>query len=204
MNGSIYIIRNSINSKVYIGQTIQSVENRFKQHIRLQKTNKNQAISKAIKALGKENFSYEVLESNIGSYSELNRLEELYIKKYNSLSPKGYNLCPGGQKWRRKPELEEAQINEIISKYNSGMSTREIAEIYKTTHNTIIAELKKHGIERRERNVNLPNKTSKLTKEIMIDLYINKNMRIKDIAELMNVNVRTINRAKNRYGLKRI
>ena len=30
--GSIYIIKNKINDKVYIGQTTQAVDERFKQH----------------------------------------------------------------------------------------------------------------------------------------------------------------------------
>ena len=65
MNGSIYLIKNDVNDKVYIGQTIQQVETRFKQHLRLNKSNKRQAIFKAIESIGKEHFSYVVLESNI-------------------------------------------------------------------------------------------------------------------------------------------
>ena len=37
----------------------------------------------------------------------------------------------------------------------------------------------------------------------MIDLYINKRMKMKDIAELLNVNVKTVNLAKRRYNLSR-
>ena len=38
----------------------------------------------------------------------------------------------------------------------------------------------------------------------MEDLYLNKRMKMKDIAQLLNVDVRTVNRAKNRYSLERI
>lgn len=34
MNGFIYIIKNTINSKVYIGQTRTSVEQRWREHLR--------------------------------------------------------------------------------------------------------------------------------------------------------------------------
>src|SRR5699024_11954771 len=61
MNGSIYLIKNEVNNKMYIGQTIQPVEKRFKQHLKLLKTNEKQAISKAIKSIGKDKFSYEIL-----------------------------------------------------------------------------------------------------------------------------------------------
>ena len=70
MNGSIYLIKNSINNKVYIGQTTQSVEKRFKQHLKLLKTNEKQVISKAIKGIGKENFSYATLKTGIETYEE--------------------------------------------------------------------------------------------------------------------------------------
>ena len=39
MNGSIYMIYNDINDKKYIGQTTRNVEDRFKQHLRLCKSN---------------------------------------------------------------------------------------------------------------------------------------------------------------------
>ena len=32
MNGKIYMIRNEVNGKRYIGQTVNSLEERFKQH----------------------------------------------------------------------------------------------------------------------------------------------------------------------------
>ena len=204
MNGSIYLIKNSKNNKVYIGQTIQDVEKRFKQHLKLLKTNKNQAISNAIKSIGKENFSYETLITGITTYEELNELEELYIQKYNSIVPNGYNLCPGGQKWRRTPEFTKEQEIEVVEKYQSGMSARKVAELYGVSHHTVLDVLKGEGIKSRPKTVKLPDRTSKLTKEIMEDLYVNKGMRMKDIAELLNVNVRTVNRAKNRYNLERI
>ena len=117
MNGSIYLIKNSKNNKVYIGQTTQGAETRFKQHLKLQKSNEKQAISKAIKSIGKENFSYETLITGITTYEELNELEELYIQKYNSMVPNGYNLCPGGQKWRRTPKFTKEQEIEVVEKY---------------------------------------------------------------------------------------
>lgn len=42
MNGSVYLIKNSANGKVYVGQTIQPVERRFKQHLKLPKASQTQ------------------------------------------------------------------------------------------------------------------------------------------------------------------
>ena len=38
--GYIYVITNSVNRKQYVGQTITTVEHRFKQHISKKKTKK--------------------------------------------------------------------------------------------------------------------------------------------------------------------
>lgn len=61
---SIYIIKNKINSKVYIGQTCQSPHERFMQHMKpsVCKQRGTYKIYNAINKYGKENFYYEVLE----------------------------------------------------------------------------------------------------------------------------------------------
>lgn len=84
----IYKIVNIINNKVYIGQSINSL-NRFKQHCE----NKNSLIGKAIQKYGKENFQLEIL----GRFEDYNEKEKYYINFYRSLSPYGYNLAKGGE-----------------------------------------------------------------------------------------------------------
>lgn len=204
MNGSVYLIKNSVNGKVYVGQTIQPVERRFKQHLKLPKASQKQLIYKAIKKYGKDKFSYEILIEGIDNYKDLNELEELYIIKYDSMIPNGYNLCPGGQKWRRIPKLSPEQLVDVPAMYEKGMSSREIGAFYNIGHHAILKTLKNNNIVVRERTDKLPDRTSKITKEIMEELYIEKRMKMKDIAELLNVNVATVNRAKRRYNLKRI
>ena len=204
MNGSVYLIKNSANGKVYVGQTIQPVERRFKQHLKLPKASQKQLIYKAIQKYGKDKFSYEILIEGIDNYKDLNELEEFYITKYNSMIPNGYNMCPGGQKWRRVPKLSPEQLTGVPAMYEKGMSSREIGAFYNIGHQAILKTLKRNNIAVRERNEKLPDRTSKLTKEIMEELYIEKRMKMKDIAELLNVNVATVNRAKRRYNLKRI
>lgn len=55
---SIYIIKNTINNKVYIGQTSQSVDERFREHMKPSTIKKrgNYKIYNAIEKYGKENF----------------------------------------------------------------------------------------------------------------------------------------------------
>ncbi len=87
----IYKITNKINGKIYIGQTINTVDTRFSQHCR----QKSSVLSKAINKYGKTNFIIEVLEI-VQTRDELDYLERYYIKYYNSISPFGYNLEGGG------------------------------------------------------------------------------------------------------------
>ena len=159
MYGEIYIIKNTVNEKVYIGQTLQGSDVRFKQHLKLLKSNENQLIHKAIKKYGKDKFYYEVLYENITSYEELNELEEKMIKEYNSLMPNGYNMCPGGQKYRRNIKLTENDINDIIKKYNEGYSSRRIAEVYNLSQSTILKVLKNNDVPMRNKSCNLPDRT---------------------------------------------
>lgn len=86
----IYIIKNDINSKVYIGQALDS-KKRFDSHCRSNKD--NSLIDKAIQKYGKEHFWFEVIETQIEDYNEK---EKYWIRYYNSKTPFGYNILEGG------------------------------------------------------------------------------------------------------------
>ena len=99
MVGIIYVITNIKNNKKYVGQTINSLEKRWKKH--LSKTTNCVALQNAIKKYGKNNFKIEIeeeIEDNNKKVliEKLNCLEKIYIFKYNSLAPDGYNLTLGG------------------------------------------------------------------------------------------------------------
>jgi len=205
MNGKIYVIRNTNNNKVYVGQTTQSVEDRFAQHKRLCNSNKKQLIYKALLKYGADCFYVEEIESGIPTYEELNSKESHYIQLFNSMEPNGYNLNPGGNFWRRRPSLSNAEEREVIKLYVKGeMSQRQIASKYGVSHHTIGSVLKRHGIKSREKTCHLPDRTSVITKDDLSRMYIAEKMKMKDIAMRYGVDVRTVNRAKNRFNLKRI
>ena len=98
MIGYIYIFKNLVNSKCYIGQTRQKIKYRYQQHLR---ANDTYPLHEAIKKYGIEQFSFEIIETiNKNNkeelVQELNNLEISYIKQYNSLAPNGYNIEKGG------------------------------------------------------------------------------------------------------------
>ncbi|MTJ10774.1 helix-turn-helix domain-containing protein [Anabaena sp. UHCC 0204] len=197
--GSIYIIKNIINAKVYIGQTLQPVVERFKQHLKLLKTNRSQTISKAIAKYGKDKFYYEVLEESI-PLDQLDQREEFYIQKYDSIS-NGYNLCPGGQKWRKKPlNLPE---DEIANLYIRGYSSRHLGQMYKVSAPLIQKIVRKQGLSRAKQH-NLPDRSSKVTKDILLELYVVQRLSQRTIARRLGVHEETVRRAVKRHNLQKI
>lgn len=92
--GSVYIIKNKITGKAYIGQTVNSVSRRFKAH-KLAGSSCT-ALKNAIKKYDKDNFVVEELFIAF-SKNELDRVEKLLIEKFGTFVPNGYNLTIGGQ-----------------------------------------------------------------------------------------------------------
>lgn len=88
----IYKITNITNSKSYIGQST-NIDSRFKYHKTTRK--KNMAISCAIFSLGVDNFTFDILK--LCDKCDLDLYETKYIEEYDTISPNGYNLRPGGK-----------------------------------------------------------------------------------------------------------
>lgn len=138
--GSIYIIRNTVNDKVYIGQTTMTVHERFLSHLKpsVHKTRGTYKLYNAMIKYGKDKFYYEVLEENV-PVKELDKKEINYIKEYDSFN-NGYNSTPGGNARRIH---EEYDVQNIIDLFNQGLSAKEIGAIYNVCSATILRTL--HG-----------------------------------------------------------
>jgi group I intron endonuclease len=100
----VYKITNKINGCIYIGQTINTIEKRWKQH--LSKRSGCRKLKHAIAKYGGDSFTIEQIDraSNI---DELNKKEELWINILNTITPNGYNLIAGGK--NRTQSLETRQ-----------------------------------------------------------------------------------------------
>jgi group I intron endonuclease len=101
---SIYMIRNKVNGKVYIGQTVRNISRRFSEHM---KKPINNHLNNAYNKYGKENFEFIVLET-CDTLEELNKKEKYYIELYDSMNrDKGYNLTSGGDKTKVSDETRK-------------------------------------------------------------------------------------------------
>jgi len=92
----VYIIRNTINNKVYIGQTQSGYEKRFKVHKTCHKSSyeKSRAacpkLYNAMRKHGADNFYPELLEANV-SIEDVDEREAYYIAEYDAVDS-GYNV----------------------------------------------------------------------------------------------------------------
>ena len=93
----IYEIRNLVNNKRYIGQTISSLENRWYSHKRMLNKHKhfNIKLQRDWDVYGKDNFKCLIIKK-VKDISNLDRLEQKYINKFDTIK-NGYNLSEGGQ-----------------------------------------------------------------------------------------------------------
>lgn len=118
--GEIYLIKNFSNGLKYIGQTVQSSQERFSQHIRESKAKNrkeyNYPISRAIREYGEEAFDFAILADNV-PVEDLDLIESHYIDMYETTNPKigynvsiGHNITSNYKKYQRK---EENHIQEI-------------------------------------------------------------------------------------------
>ena len=92
--GCIYLIRNVINNKCYVGLSINDAKKtRIRQHL---SGKGSKLIKKAIKTHGIDNFLTEVLHDGIPT-ELLATIEKHTIKRFNAKAPNGYNLTSGGE-----------------------------------------------------------------------------------------------------------
>ena len=105
MESGIYIIRNIVNNKCYIGQT-NNLKARWIKHKNFLKNNKhhNRHLQAAWNKYGAEEFVFEILEEC--PIEELDEKETYYIHKYET-HINGYNLDEGGQGIRGYKHTEE-------------------------------------------------------------------------------------------------
>lgn len=141
--GYIYKITNTLNGKIYIGQTVKSVQKRFTQH----KNNANKpyfsqiVLYKAINKYGFENFQCETLEEVPNE--KLDEREKYWIEYYDSYF-NGYNSTLGG----RATQLYNWDVDDIIEKYQELKSARKVALEIGCDHSTIDNILNQNGVKR--------------------------------------------------------
>lgn len=119
----VYLITNKENNKKYIGQTIGTLDRRWKRHVADSLSNRSDTkFSRAIRKYGKDSFKVEVIYETENK-DELDTVEKEMIKKYNSIL-EGYNSCDGGSdcntyRYKNKDEMDVIKKSISIAKVGS-------------------------------------------------------------------------------------
>lgn len=109
----IYKITNLVTGMVYIGQTTQTLAQRFHGHRYCNDKRGISFITRAIRKYGAENFKIEEIE-RCSSQIELNSAECKWIAFYNSHTPNGYNLRGGGSNGKLAESTKAKLRNRLV------------------------------------------------------------------------------------------
>lgn len=178
-NKGVYLLRNKINGKVYIGKSIQ-LKQRFINHKKDGRTLQNDTvISRAINKHGWENFQIEILESYYEIENELLlQIEAYYIKKYDSTNKEiGYNILSfstdrtghkASEETKRKMSLAHSgEKHHFYGKHHSAQAKEKLSNFFS---GRILSEEHKNSISKGllktdRKGINSPIFGRKLTKE---------------------------------------
>lgn len=158
----IYIIRNTINQKVYIGKTNLSLEKRFNEHIKDSKKEKyeKRPLYNAMNKYGADKFSIHLIE-------ETNNPEEreiYWIREYDSYK-NGYNATLGGDSRRR------LDYDLIVSTYNNLGNAKLVSKLLNLDYSGVLNILK-------SKHINTNKKTRQNAKKVL--MFSKDNVLIKN------------------------
>jgi group I intron endonuclease len=173
----IYVLRNHVNNKVYVGQTWRALKERFRTYRKSQPH-----LFNAIEKYGKDNFYYEVLTIAL-TQEVADYWEGYFITKYDSTNnDKGYNIRgPGGSRGKFSQ----------ISK--DKMSARKLGIPLSKNHKQHLSDIGS-GEDNPAAKI-----TSEIAREIYLD-FLNNKISISELSnkyKLTNTSISAILNRKN-------
>ena len=137
------MLTNKVNGHRYIGQTQQDdVKQRWRAYKTIKKGSIGTVLFRALTKHGPDNFKFQII--CVCFDEDCNKYEVSYIKKYNTMTPNGYNMQDGGKNpsvtCRKKIVLSDEQkeklrgrfANEKSPNFGKTMSDEQKAKIGKS------------------------------------------------------------------------
>lgn len=178
--GIIYLATNKQNGKRYIGQTIQGMEKRKREHKNCQHKASHRYLSlyRAFIEFGFDNFDWEII-CQANDKADLDDKEKYYIQCCKTMNPEfGYNMTYGGEggaqpftirqkiSFSLKGRIKSEEEKEKISKALKGKYAAEKHNWWKKTHSDETRN-KMSIAQKGNKNHNYGKKASVETKEKM-------------------------------------
>lgn len=204
----VYLHTLKSDGRKYVGITCQKPEKRWKNGGGYQT---NKYFWRAIQKYGWNNFKHEILFENL-SGNQACLKEQALIKLFNTTDYKfGFNLTTGGEHYEVtntvRQKISEAETVIKISRSDLeyqyitlNKTQKQCAVHFNCSEATINRNLKKHHIKKSY----IP-KTNKIeiSYEELSDLYLNQNMQVNEIANILGCSHTIINRHLQKYTLKK-
>jgi len=92
----VYLVTNKTNGKQYVGQSVGTLDYRWKKHLAAVREGSSYYFHRAIRKYSEECFSIELIHV-CETKEEMDFVEIFYISLLNTKSPKGYNSTEGGE-----------------------------------------------------------------------------------------------------------
>lgn len=197
----IYLLLNKINGMYYIGQTWNTLEERWESGHGYKGC---PHIDNAIKKYGKDNFHYEVL-AYAYTQEQADELEDAFIVAYDSRNKKrGYNIKQGGSNGKMSEESKKKLSNSMkggknpnYGKPRSEETKKRISEAktgvklppHTDEHNRKISEAKK-GVPRSEETIRKMSEGMKGRKPAPMSEEAKEQSRIRNTGKKMSDEVR--------------
>ena len=126
--GILYLLTCSTGGKRYIGITSIPWKDRWRCHKNWAARGGRGHLQAAIRKYGSDAFTMRVLCK--ADWEELNRLEPLAIKSYETLSPNGYNLASGGEQFLHSEETRQKISAILTGRTHSAETKRKISRAH--------------------------------------------------------------------------
>jgi len=107
MSGIIYLVRNVVNHRVYVGQTTRTLSARSFEHNYDMQHASSTRFHRALRKYGPDSFDWQIIDE-AETEQELNEKEKYWIQFYKSFDPAhGYNLTLGGEGGAKTQEVRD-------------------------------------------------------------------------------------------------
>lgn len=173
MKSGVYIIKNIVNNKVYIGSAID-VKERWRRHKKDLRKGKHHSnlLLRAWNKYGEQSFKFEILQEVLNP-EHLLSYEQVYLDYYKSYeNDRGYNICKtaGSQYGLRHTEETKRKISDAVSGDNNPFKGRKhkpetIEYLRKINTGKKVSEETKQKLRDKLSGENAPNYGKKFSEE---------------------------------------